>query len=83
MIPSSSIYEKTYSEGSIEKVLKTIKVSNSRSIYMIAEWLDLIFKTLHQERKRIKERISTRLIWLPWVVIILSLFKDILYAKFS
>ena len=28
-------------------------------------WLDLLFKALHQERKRIKERIPTKLAWAP------------------
>ena len=63
--------------------LKIFKCLASSGIHTVFGWLDLLFKALHQERKRRKERIPTRLAWAPWVVVILPLFIDIWYEVFS
>ena len=63
MILSFSMYEKTYLLSSLEGVLEVIKYLASSGIHTISEWLDLLFKVLHQERKRIHERISIKGAW--------------------
>ena len=40
-------------------------------------------KFTYQERKKRKERILTRIVWAPSILIILSLFIDIWYVNFS
>ena len=83
MILSSSMYEKTYLHGSLERIIEAIQVSSLCDIYKIFGWLDLLFKDLHQERKRSNKRIFTRLSWTPLVVVVLHLFIHILYVNFS
>ena len=77
MILSSSMNEKTYLQVSLKEFLKLFKCLASSGIPTVSGWLDLIFKALHQERKRRKERIPTRLAWAPLVVVVLPLFIDI------
>ena len=79
MILSSNIYEKTYLQVSLKEFLKLFKCLASSGIHTIFRWLDLLFKSLHHERKRGKERILTRLAWAPSVVAVLPLFIDIWY----
>ena len=61
---------------SLKEFLKLFMCLTSSSIHTVSGWLDLLFKALHQERKRSKERIPTRLAWAPSVVVVLSLFID-------
>ena len=82
MILSSSMYEKTCLQVSLKEFLKIFKCLASSGIHTVSGWLDLLFKALHQERKRRKERIPTRLAWAPSFVVILSLFIDIWNAVF-
>ena len=65
MILSSNMYEKTYLKGFLEGVLEAIKCLASSGIHTVSGWLDLLFKALHQERKKRNERIPTRLAWEP------------------
>ena len=67
---------------SLKEFLKLFKCLASSSIHTVSGWLDLLFKALHQERKRRMERILTRLAWAPSVVVILPLFIDIWYEVF-
>ena len=83
MILSSSMYEKIYLHVSLKEFLKLFKCLASSVIHTVSGWLDLLFKALHQERKRIKERILTRLAWAPPVVVVLPLFIDIWNEVFS
>ena len=83
MILSSSMYEKTYLQVSLKEFLKLFKCLASSGIHTISGWLDLLFKALHQERKRRKDKILTRLVWVPPVVVILPLFIDIWNEVFS
>ena len=76
MILSSSMNEKTYLQVSLKEFLKLFKCLASSDIYTVSGWLDLLFKALHQERKRRKEGILIRLAWAPSVVVVLSLFID-------
>ena len=80
---SSSMNEKTYLQVSLKEFLKLFKCLASSSIHTVSGWLDLLFKALHQERKRRKERIPTRLAWAPLTVVVLPLFIDILNEGFS
>ena len=82
IILSSNMYEKTYLEVSLKESLKLFKCLASRGIHTVSGWLDLLFKALHQERKRRKEIIPTRLAWAPSVVVILPLLIDIWYKIF-
>ena len=68
---------------SLKEFLKLFKCLASSGIHTISGWLDLLSKSLHQERKRRKERIPTRLAWAPTVVVVLSLFIDIWNEVFS
>ena len=77
MIISSNMYEKTYLHVSLNEFLKLFKCLASSGIHTVSGWLDLLFKPLHHDRKRRKERILTRLAWAPSVVVILLLFIDI------
>ena len=83
MILSSRMNERTYLQVSLKEFLKLFKCLASSVIHTVSGWLDLLFKALHQERKRRKERIPTRLAWEPLVVVILSLFIDIWNEVFS
>ena len=83
MIMSSSVYEKIYFQVPLKESLKLFKCLSSSGIYTSSGWLDLLFKALHQERKRRNERILTRLAWAPRAVVILHLFIDIWYVYFS
>ena len=83
MILSSSMNEKTYLQGFLEEFLKLFKCLASSGIHTVSGWLDLLFKALHQERKRRMERIPTRLAWAPLVVAVLPLFIDIWNEVFS
>ena len=83
MILSSSMYEKVYLQVSLKEFLKLLKCLTSSGIHMVFEWLDLLFKALHQERKRRNERIPTRLSWAPLVVVVLPQLIDIWYVDFS
>ena len=83
MILSSSMYEKIYLHVSLKEFLKLFKCLASSVIHTVSGWLDLLFKALHQERKRRKERILTRLAWAPPVVVVLPLFIDIWNEVFS
>ena len=83
MIIASSMYEKTYLQVSLKEFLKLFKCLASSGIHTVSRWLDLLFKALHQERKRRKERILTRLAWAPLVVAVLPLFIDIWNEVFS
>ena len=67
---------------SLKEFLKLFKCLASSSIHTVSRWLDLLFKALPQERKIRKERIPTRLACVPWVVVILPLFKKIWYEIF-
>ena len=67
---------------SLKEFLKLFKCLASNGIHTVSGWLDLLFKALHQERKRRMERIPTRLAWAPSVVVILPLFIDIWYEVF-
>ena len=77
MILSSNMYEKIYLQVSLKEFLKLFKCLASSGIHTVSGWLDLLFKALHQERKRRNERISTRLVWAPTVVVVSPLFIDI------
>ena len=83
MILSSNLYEKTYLHVSLKEFLKLFKCLASSGIHIVSEWLDLLFKALHHERKKRKERILIRLAWAPSVVVVLPLFIDIWYDVFS
>ena len=83
MIPSSSMYENHTYRVSLKEFLKILKYLAFSGIHTVSRWLDLLFKALHQERKRIKERIPTRLSWAHSVVIVLPIFIDIWYVDFS
>ena len=61
MISSSSVYQKYSYKVHLKELLKLINCLASSDIKRISEWLDLIFKALHHERKSIKERILIRL----------------------
>ena len=76
------MYEKTYLQVSLKEFLKLFKYLASSGIHTVSGWLDLLFKPLHQERKRKKERILTRLAWVPLVVVVLPLFIDTWYDVF-
>ena len=65
MILSSNMYEKIYLQVSLKEFLKLFKCLASSGIHTVSRWLDLLFKALHQERKRRMERILTRLAWPP------------------
>ena len=82
IILSSNMYEKTYLEVSLKESLKLFKCLASSGIHTVSGWLDLLFKALHQERKRRKEIIPTRLVWAPSVVVVLPLLIDIWYKIF-
>ena len=82
MILSSSMYEKTYLQVPLKELLKLFKCLASSGIHMVSAWLDLLFKALHQERKRKNERILIRITWAPWVMVILPLFIDIWYVDY-
>ena len=71
------MYEKAYLQVSLKEFLKLFKCLTSSGIHTVSKWLDLIFKALHLERKRINERIFMRLVWTPLVVSVLSLLIDI------
>ena len=73
---------KTYLQVSLKDFLKLFKCLAFSSIHTVSGWLDLLFKALHQERKRREKRIPTRLVWAPSVVAILPLFIDIWYEAF-
>ena len=62
MILLSSMNDKTYLYVSLKEFLKLFKCLASSGIHTVSGWLDLFFKALHQERKRRKERIPTRLV---------------------
>ena len=68
---------------SLKEFLKLFKCLASSGIHTVSGWLDLLFKALHQERKRIKERNLTRLAWAPLVAVVLPLFIDMCYEVFS
>ena len=82
MILSSNLYKKTSLQVSLKEFLKLLKCLASSSIHTVSGWFDLLFKALHQERKRRNERILTRLAWAPSVVVVLPLFIDIWYEVF-
>ena len=82
MILSSNMYDKTYLHVSLKKFFKLFKCLASSGIHTVSGWLDLLFKALHQERKRRKEIILTRLVWAPSVVVVIPLFIDIWYEVF-
>ena len=67
---------------SFKEFLRLFKCLASSGIHMVSRWMDLLFKALHQERKRIKERIPTSLAWAPSVVVVFPLFIDIWYEVF-
>ena len=67
---------------SLKEFLMLFKCLASSGIHTVYRWLDLLFKALHQEIKRRKERIPTRLAWAPSVVVVLTLFIDIWYEVF-
>ena len=67
----------------LKEFLKLFKCLASSGIYMVSGLLDLLFKALHQERKRRKEIVPTILAWAPCVVFVLPLFIDIWYEVFS
>ena len=50
---------------SLKEFLKLFKCLASSSIHTVSRWLDILLKALHQERKRRKEKIPTRLAWAP------------------
>ena len=77
MIISSNMHEKTYLQVSLKEFLKLFKCLASSRIHTVSGWLDLLFKALHQERKRRNERIPTRLAGAPSIVVVLHLFIDI------
>ena len=45
--------------------MKLFKCLASSGIHIVSEWLDFLFKALHQERKKRNERILIRLAWAP------------------
>ena len=65
MILSSGMYEKIYSEGFLKEFLKLFKCLAFSGINTVSRSLGLLFKALHQERKRRKERFFKRLAWAP------------------
>ena len=77
------MYEKTYLQVSLKEFLKLFKCVASSGIHTTFGWLDLLFKTLHQERQRRKERIHIRFAWAPLVVVVLPLFIDIWFEIFD
>ena len=83
MILSSNMYDKAYLQVSLKEFLKLFKCLASSGIHTVSGWLDLLFKSLHQERKRRKERILTRLSWAPRVMVVLPLFIYIWYEVFD
>ena len=83
IILSFNMYEKTYLHVSLKEFVKLFKCLASSGIYTVSGWLDLFFKSLHQERMRRKERIFIRLEWAPSAVVVLSLFIDTWNEVFS
>ena len=59
MLLLSSMYKKTYFNVHLKEFSKLLKYSASSDIHMITRYSDLLFKALHQERKRRKEKIPT------------------------
>ena len=53
--------------SSLEGVLEAIQVSslNQYPYSLWTIWIDILFKALHEERKKRKKRILTRLAWAP------------------
>ena len=60
-------------------LFKCLASNNTDTIF---KWLDLLFKELHKERTRRKNRILARLLLVPLVVVILSLFINIWFMDF-
>ena len=83
MILSCSIDDNPYLQGSLKEFLKLLKFPTSIYIHAIVERFDFPFNASHQDKKRRKERVFIRLIWVPWVVVVLLLFIDIEYLSFS
>ena len=67
---------------SLTEFLKLFNCLASNGIHAIFGWLDLLFKDLHQERKRRKDRIPTRHAWAHSIVVVLLLFINIWYTVF-
>ena len=67
----------------LKKFLKLFTFLACSGIRTVFGWLDLLFKALHLERKKINERILTRLAKAPSVVVVLPLFIDIWNEVFS
>ena len=61
----------------LNEFIKLFQRLASSDIHTVSRWFDLLFKAIHQERKRRKERILTRLAWASLVVVVLPLFIDI------
>ena len=77
------IYMRKYtSKNSLREFLKLFKCLASSNIDTVSKFLDLLFKALHQERKRRNERILIRLVWASRVVIVLLIFIYIWYVDF-
>ena len=66
----------------LKKILKLFKCPASSSIHTISRWLNLPVKALHQERKKRKNRILTKLVYAYWVMVVLPLFIDIWFINF-
>ena len=75
IILSSNMYEKTYLKVQLKEFLKLLKCLASSDMHTITQYLGLLFKALHQESKRRKERILTRLVWGVDMVVLLCSFK--------
>ena len=62
--PKTDVYVKTY-KVPLKEFLKLFKCLASSDIHTLSRSLNLLFKDLHQEIKRLKEIISKRLTWAP------------------
>ena len=83
MILSSNMFEKTYLHVSLKEFLKLFNCLASSSIHTVSGWLDLLFKSLHQEIKRREERILTRLAWVPPIVVVLPpIYRHLVWGFF-
>ena len=57
------MYEKPYIQVYFKELLKLFKCLASSDMHTVSGLLNPLFKALHQERKRRKEIILTRLVW--------------------
>ena len=67
----------------LKEFSKFFKCLASSSIHAIEEQLDLLFNALHREANMRKKRILAILSWALLIVIVLALFINMWFIKFS